>query len=376
MKDLIRNRARDLGFEACGFSSSDPPASGDQFNSWLESGRHGEMAYLHRNAAKRLDPQKVLPGTRSIVCLALCYSPDNGATARSRINRGSSSDAGTIQRPVEVEPGTRERVPSRGIVARYARYSDYHDIMKEKLHALSEFLASLYPGSRSLWYSDTGPVLERDFAQRAGVGFIGKHTNLIGRSLGNWFWLGEILTTAEIEADRPEKNRCGSCSLCINACPTGAITAPFQLDARKCISYLTIELKGSIPLELRSAIGARIFGCDDCLEVCPWNRFSQKARLMASHARPDLHSLDLIELLRMDEPAFRERFAGTPILRSKRRGLLRNVCVALGNVGGSEAIPALETALQDPEPLIREHAAWALDQIQLRFPRAPESEGS
>jgi epoxyqueuosine reductase len=221
-------------------------------------------------------------------------------------------------------------------------------------------------GTRSLWYVDTGPVLERDLAQRAGLGFAGKHTNLISRRLGNWFFLAEILTPLELEPDGPEKNRCGSCTRCITACPTQAITAPFQLDARRCISYLTIELKGAIPVELRPAIGNRIYGCDDCLAACPWNRFAQAGSLMRGHARADLAQPDLLALLALDDAAFKRRFAGTPMLRTKRRGLLRNVCVALGNVGDASALPALRQAATDPEPLIAEHAQWAIQQLELR----------
>jgi epoxyqueuosine reductase len=207
-------------------------------------------------------------------------------------------------------------------------------------------------------------VLERDFAQRAGLGFVGKHTNVISRQFGNWILLAEIVTSLELEPDAPEKNHCGNCMRCITACPTRAITAPFQLDARLCISYLTIELKGAIPIELRPAIGNRIFGCDDCLAVCPWNRFAREGRLMKAHARPDLAAPDLIELLQLDEAGFKSRFAGTPILRTKRRGLLRNVCVALGNTGDSSVLPHLQKAAKDSEPLIAEHARWAMERIQ------------
>jgi epoxyqueuosine reductase len=217
-----------------------------------------------------------------------------------------------------------------------------------------------------LWYVDTGPILERELAERSGIGFVGKHTNVISRQFGNWILLAEILTTLELEPDPPEKNRCGSCTRCLAACPTQAITAPFQLDARRCISYLTIELKGPIPEELRPAIGDRIFGCDDCLAVCPWNRFAQTGRLLRPHARPDLTEPALLELLQLDDAQFKRRFAGTPLLRSKRRGLLRNVCVALGNVGTAAVLPALARAAADPEPLIAEHARWAAAQINSR----------
>jgi len=254
-----------------------------------------------------------------------------------------------------------------GAIARYARFKDYHDVIGERLKQLTDSINQLgAEHTRSLWYVDTGPLLERDLAQRAGLGFVGKHTNLISRQLGNWIFLAEIITTLELEPDAPEKNRCGTCSRCISACPTAAITAPFQLDARRCISYLTIELKGAIPLELRSAIGNRIYGCDDCLAVCPWNKFAREGKLMKEHARADLGMPDLLELLALDNAGFKSRFAGTAILRTKRRGLLRNVCVALGNIGDETALPALQKATGDSEPLIAEHARWAIEQIHAR----------
>jgi epoxyqueuosine reductase len=304
------------------------------------------MGYLERNAHKRIDPQRVLPGAQSIIMLAANYWSDWPAT----------------------ESHHTSRVTHHGIIARYARFKDYHDVLGERLKTLTAFINELGGGeTRSLCYVDTGPVLERDLAQRAGIGFIGKHTNVISRQMGNWIFLAEILTTLELEPDAPEKNRCGSCTRCISACPTAAITAPFQLDARRCISYLTIELKGSIPVELRPAIGNRIYGCDDCLAVCPWNRFAREGRIMKDHARADLATADLIELLSLDETEFKARFTGTPILRTKRRGLLRNVCVALGNVGDESALPALQRAAQDSEALIAEHARWAIEQIEARI---------
>jgi len=251
-----------------------------------------------------------------------------------------------------------------GVIARYARFDDYHGVLGERLKLLAEFVNRLGgAGTRSLWYVDTGPLLERDLAQRAGLGFVGKHTNLISRGLGNWIFLAEIITTLELEPDAPERNHCGVCMRCLDACPTRAITGPFQLDARLCISYLTIELQGPIPVELRPAIGNRIYGCDDCLAVCPWNRFAREGKLMREHARPDLTQPDLIELLSLDDAGFKRKFAATPIVRTKRRGLLRNVCVALGNVGDANALPAVQRAANDTEPLIAEHALWAMQQI-------------
>jgi len=352
VKSRIRQRAAELGFDACQITSAEPPASAMRLQEWLAQNRHGEMHYLARNAAKRIDPQRVLSGARSILTLAVSYHRLPDVTAQH--DRAGVS-------------ASRDLAGPTGLVARYARHQDYHDVLAEPLRQLVAFLSELGGAlTQSLWYVDTGPLLERDLAQRAGLGFIGKHTNLISRRLGNWFFLAEILTTLGLEPDGSEKNRCGSCTRCLAACPTAAITAPFELDARRCISYLTIELKGSIPLEFRRLIGSRIYGCDDCLEACPWNRFAVESRLMQSARREDLSTPDLIQLLSLDDAGFKARFAGTPILRAKRRGFLRNVCVALGNVGTSAAIPALTTAASDPEPLIAEHARWAIDEIEHR----------
>lgn len=338
MKEEIRQRALELGFDDCRFTSAENPRTAAAFQNWLRQGCHGTMGYLERNAWKRVDPQQVLPGARSIIVLAAAY-----------------------------EGGAITEKPGAGIVARYARFADYHDVLADRLRALTNYVNERGGAStRSLWYVDTGPVLERDLAQRAGLGFAGKHTNLISRKLGNWFFLSEIITTLECSPDEPEKNRCGNCLRCLTACPTQAIVAPFELDARRCISYLTIELKGSIPVELRPAIGNRIYGCDICLEVCPWNRFAREGALMREHRRTDLDEVDLLELLRLDDARFKERFRGTPMLRTKRRGVLRNVCVALGNTGTMRALPLLEQASHDPEPLIAEHAIWAMEEIRSR----------
>lgn len=344
MKAAIRQRARELGFDDCRFTTAAAPDHTPEFQNWLAGKQHGEMSWLERNADKRVDPQKVLPGARSVITLATSYQTETR------------------------EPEIEQR--KHGVVARYARFADYHDILREPLNSLAEFVSQLHPDTRSLWYVDTGPLLERDFARRAGLGFVGKHTNLISRRLGNWIFLSEIITTLELEPDAPEKNHCGNCTRCLTACPTNAITAPFTLDARKCISYLTIELKGSIPVELRPAIGHRIYGCDDCLAVCPWNRFAGEGRLMKPHARADLTTPDLVELLSLDNAGFKARFAGSPILRTKRRGLLRNVCVALGNSGDASTLPVLRQAAEDAEPLIAEHAQWAIGQITTTARRA------
>jgi epoxyqueuosine reductase len=351
MKEAIRQRARELGFDGCRVTTATAPDHAEAFQQWIAAEHHGEMAYLARNAYKRVNPQEVLPGAKSILVLATSYERELNVNGR---RSGDGASAALSSR-------------HSGVIARYARFEDYHDVLSERLKALTEFVNQVAgDGARSLWYVDTGPLLERDLAQRAGLGFVGKHTNLISRSLGNWIFLSEIITTAELEPDAPEKNRCGTCTRCIDACPTQAIRGPFQLDARRCISYLTIELKGSIPVELRPAIGNRIYGCDDCLAACPWNRFAREGNVMTAHARRDLDTPDLLELLELDDAAFKQRFAGTPILRTKRRGLLRNVCVALGNTGDASALPALEKAAQDREPLTAEHARWAIEQIDAR----------
>jgi len=373
MKVALGQRARELGFDDCRVTSARAPESAARFHQWLAEERHGQMAWLARNAPKRVDPQHVLASARSIITLAASYHDLNCSFAPclSALDPGRASVA-SRQAATQVRVDNRQSpIANRqsGVIARYARYSDYHNVLGERLKQLTDFVNQLGGESTcSLWYVDTGPLLERDLAQRAGLGFIGKHTNLISRRLGNWVFLAEIITTLELEPDAPEKNRCGSCARCIAACPTAAITAPFQLDARRCISYLTIELKGSIPLDLRPAIGNRIFGCDDCLEACPWNRFAREGQLMKSHARPELAEPDLLELLSLDEAGFKDRFSGTPILRTRRRGLLRNVCVALGNIGDAQALPPLRKAAEDTEPLVSEHARWAIGQIRARHP--------
>lgn len=339
MKEAVREKALRLGFDDCRFTSAAAPGSVDRFANWLAKGFDASMGYLRRGAEKRADLNLILPGAQSVISLATSYHSEDAS-----------------------DPDVR-----KGVVARYAGHADYHDVLAERLQALADFVCELNgPGTRALWYVDTGPILERDLAQRAGLGFVGKHTNLISRQLGNWFLISEILTTGAFEPDASERNRCGSCSRCLGACPTGAIVAPFELDARLCISFLTIELKGSIPTALRPLIGNRIFGCDDCLAACPWNRFAREGAIMKEHAREGLRAPVLLELLGLGEREFKERFAGTPFLRSRRRGLLRNVCVALGNTAGTEALPALKLAANDPEPLIAEHAAWAIEQIESR----------
>jgi epoxyqueuosine reductase len=341
----VKEKARAIGFDLVGIASAQPPRHAEEFERWLASGFHGEMGYMAKNAAKRIDPPKILADAQSVVVVGLNYNAEPPRQPRS-----------------EQDKETR---PTTARIARYAWGArDYHDVMSEKLKQLAVAIDECGgPGTRSLWYVDTGPILERDLAQRAGIGFIGKHTNLISRRLGNWIFVGEVLTNLALPADEPEREYCGTCRRCIDVCPTRAIVAPYQIDARLCISYLTIELKGAIPVELRPLIGDHVFGCDDCLDVCPWNRF---AKLSPAREFQRLEMPPLTDFLSWNEQQFRDFFRGTPIFRIKRRGFLRNVCVVLGNTGDASALPALEHVLTDPELLVREHAAWAIDQIQGR----------
>ncbi len=322
-KELIAF-ARELGFDSCRVAACASPPHATEFRNWLREGAAGEMHYIERGEEKRCDPQKVLPGARSIIVVALNYF--QGHTIR---RSPASGRRGDLRRG--------RRTAATGKIARYAWGDDYHR-----------------------------PILERDHAAEAGIGWHGKSTMLINPRLGTWFVLGEILTTLDLPPDDPQPDRCGRCERCITACPTGAITAPHRLDARRCISYLTIELKGSIPLEFRPLIGNRIFGCDDCLDACPWNRFAKTSRECAFSARHATTDISLRDYLKLNDTEFAVLFRNSPIKRVKRRGFLRNVCVALGNVGDLSDLPALEDAAADPDPLIAEHAEWAIDRIQER----------
>jgi len=336
--------ARQLGFDACRVTACAPPAHAQEFLDWLNDGAHGEMEYMARGAEKRRDPQKILPGAKSVVVLALNYFQ------REHVH---TSESVTGHKPA-----------ATGRIAQYALGDDYHDVIDARLRKIDNFLREL--GGEQRCYVDTGPVLERDFAAEAGIGWHGKSTMLINEQLGTWFFLAEVLTTLELPPDAPALDRCGTCVRCIEACPTGAIRAPHKLDARRCISYLTIESKGAIPLELRPLVGDRIFGCDDCLDACPWNRFAQVARASALTARASTIAFSLRDYLRVNETEFRNLFRNSPIKRIKRRRFLRNVCVALGNVGTRDDLPALDRAASDPDPLIAEHAQWAIERIRIR----------
>lgn len=350
MKARLFEVAGEVGFDSCRVTGCDAPIHGKEFSDWLREKAHGEMDYMQRGEEKRRDPHKILPGARSVIVLALNYfQGDEGRRPKNPSRTGSGAS---------------------GRVARYAWGQDYHHLIEAKLRMIDQFLTN-HGGSQKC-YVDTGPILERDYAARAGIGWHGKSTMLINEKLGTWFFLAEVLTTLRLPADEPARDRCGSCDRCITACPTGAITAPYKLDARRCISYLTIELKGSIPTEFRTLIGDRIFGCDDCLEACPWNRFAQVSHETAFAARDSTTRFSLREYLTLSEAQFRMLFRDSPIKRIKRHGFLRNVCVALGNVGTIDDLAALGEAVNDPHPLIAEHAKWAIDQIHRRENRVLE----
>jgi len=337
----IKQHALELGFEAAGIAAVTPLEARGHFEAWLAAGRHGEMRYLAsaKHRVRRALPERILREVRSVVCVALCHEPECDAMRDQRVGR----------------------------IARYAAGEDYHRVMRDKLRALARWIEQLLPGSRALWYSDTGAILERGWAERAGLGWVGKHAGVLSERIGSWFLLGEILVDRELPPDPPlPREHCGTCRRCLDACPTGAIVAPYQLDARLCISYLTIELRGPIPVALRPRIGDWVFGCDVCQEVCPWNRFAPAAKEARLHARA-LDGWTLERFLTLDEAGFSALFGGSPVLRAGRRGFLRNVCVALGNRGEEHSAPALLAALRDdPEPLVRGHAAWALGEIARR----------
>lgn len=331
----LRERAAEVGLEA-GSAGPGPGSEGPHFLRWLAEGRHAAMAWLGRDPDRRLDARRVLDQARSVISVAIPYAE-------------GERDAPGDDRP-------------RGLVARYALGEDYHRVLLEKVKALAATLGDI----EARPYVDTGPVLEKPRAQRAGLGWAGKHTNLVSRTHGSWTLLGAILTRTEVEPAEPEDDHCGRCTRCLEVCPTGAIRAdePYRLDARLCISYLTIEQRGPIPRELRPKIGAWIFGCDLCLDVCPWNRFARPVREARLRPRPALVHPVLTELLAWDQETFSRTLRHSPLKRTKRRGLLRNVAIALGNVGDPDAVPALATCLAtEAEPLVRGHAAWALGQL-------------
>ncbi len=330
----IRERVLREGFEAAGIASPSAvrTVSRDLF-AFLEAGFHGEMGWLAANADRRADPKALWPEVRSIVMAGMNYGP-------------------------EMDPTVALKSSSRAAISVYAQGADYHDVIKGKLKAIAGDLARR-AGEGVKVFVDTAPVMEKPLAEAAGTGWQGKHTNLVSREFGSWLFLGAIFTTAELKPDEPEADHCGSCRRCLDACPTRAFPAPYRLDARRCISYLTIEHKGQIPHEFRAAMGNRIYGCDDCLAVCPWNKFAETAREMKFKPKEAAHNPPLAELLPLDDAGFRARFKGSPIKRVGRDRFLRNVLAAAGNSGDESLLEGVVALLGDASPLVRGMAVWA-----------------
>lgn len=333
----IKEVAVQLGFDLVGVAPAQTPEHWVFYQNWLEKGYAGNMHYLARNLERRADPCEIVADAKSILCLGMNYLPP--------------------------EADVTDDIP-RGLISKYARGDDYHDVIKVRLFDLLKEIKKLEPSADGRVYVDTGPVLERDFAVRAGLGWFGKNTCLIHKGKGSWFFLAEIILNVALEWDTPQLDHCGTCTRCLDACPTDALIEPYVLDSRRCISYLTIELREPIPNALRSGIGNWVYGCDICQDVCPWNeKHSTASDEPAFAAREFLDAPKLHDLLQMDQNAFSRFFKNSPIKRTKRRGLLRNAAIALGNVGSEQDVGVLGKALSDTEPLVRAHAAWALGEI-------------
>ena len=335
----IRDAALRIGFDAVGFCQAAlAPEARERLTHFIQSGYHGDMGWLANRTEQRSHPQSLWPEARSVIVAGLSYAPDSD--------------------PLAI---TRQR--SKGAISVYARNRDYHDLMKGKLKHLAQFLVSRFPCDVKV-FADTAPVMEKPLAQNSGLGWQGKHTNLVSRTNGSWLLLGEIYTTLDLKPDETTAGRCGSCARCLNACPTNAFPAPYKLDATRCISYLTIEYKGPIPLDLRKGIGNRIYGCDDCLAVCPWNKFAQPTSHRQLMAKENLNAPALAELAALDDRQFRTMFSGSPIKRIGRNSFVRNVLIAIGNSCDAALSPVAGALRGDADPVVAEAAGWAMDQLR------------
>ncbi len=332
----MKAKARELGFAAVGIAAAaDDPEQARRLHEWLDAGFHGDMGWMQDRADVRQGPHSMWPQARSVIALGMSYAPD-------------------------VDP----LADGEAKISVYAQGRDYHDVVKKALKALARWLVEQRPGTELKVFVDTAPVMEKPLGEAAGIGWQGKHTNLVSRDHGSWLFLGAIYTTLELVPDAPHDDRCGSCRACQDACPTDAFPEPYRLDARRCISYLTIEHKGPIPEEFREAIGSRIYGCDDCLAVCPWNKFAETAARHAKLApREDLVAPDLAELLALDDAGFRAKFSGSPIKRVGRDRFVRNCLIAAGNSGNAELVPQVRTLAADADPVVAEAAGWALARL-------------
>ncbi|OYR13982.1 tRNA epoxyqueuosine(34) reductase QueG [Brucella grignonensis] len=338
LKRFLIEEAKAVGFDAVAFTTPDTiPQAPQRLRQYIADGHHADMLWMEETEDRRANPSVLWPEVRSIMILAMNYGPD-------------SNPLGILEHK------------NRAAISVYAQNRDYHDIIKGKLkHVASRFAARA--GQDVKVFVDTAPVMEKPLAEAAGVGWQGKHTNLVSRELGSWLFLGSIFTTAEIPPDEPDRDHCGSCRVCLDACPTKAFPSPYRIDARRCISYLTIENKGPIPHEFRKAMGNRIYGCDDCLSVCPWNKFAQATSEMKLKARDDLKAPRLADFLVLDDPAFRTLFSGSPVKRIGRDRFLRNVLIAAGNSQDPSLLPQIENLLEDPAPVVRGAAVWAFKQL-------------
>ena len=334
LRAAIRAEARALGFDAVGFTAPSLGEAARHLDEFLALGRHGTMGWMERNAERRRDPHVTWPDARTVIVVGANYAPKE-------------------------DPLALLEHKERGSISVYARGRDYHDVMKPRLRKLGEWLVRTQGGAAKL-FVDTAPVMEKPLAELAGIGWRGKHTNLVSREFGSWLFLGALFTTLDLAPDAPEADHCGTCQRCLEICPTDAFPAPYQLDARRCISYLTIEHDGPIPEEFRAAIGNRIYGCDDCLAVCPWNKYAAATKEMAFLPRAELTAPKLAELAALDDAGFRKLFAGSPIKRIGRERFVRNVAIALGNEGSPEARAALERLALDESPVVAEAARWWL----------------
>ncbi|MGE0845038.1 MAG: tRNA epoxyqueuosine(34) reductase QueG [Flavobacteriaceae bacterium] len=338
LREAVARRARELGFTAFGVSdAAGGEALRERLESFVEAGMHGAMGWLARDTARRAEPRVLWPEAMSAIMLGMSYAPD-------------------------ADPLEGLKQPRRGLISAYARRRDYHDVIKGRLKQLAGFVAAR-SGLDVKVFVDTAPLMEKPLAARAGLGWQGKHTNLVSREAGSWLFLGAILTQARLPADAPGEDRCGSCRACLDICPTDAFPAPYRLDARRCISYLTIEHDGPIAEEFRGAMGNRIFGCDDCLAACPWNKFAEAANEAKLALRDDLDLMPLADLARLDDAAFRALFAGTPVKRTGRDRFVRNVMIAIGNSGDETLREIAEERLDDASPLVRGMAVWALSRL-------------
>jgi epoxyqueuosine reductase len=342
LREMLEEKAEELGFSAIGVARADAaPRTAERLREWLNCGAHGDMIWMEETAERRGSPSALWPEVRSVISLGMSYAP-------------------------EADPLALAIEPDVGRISVYAQGADYHDVIKKALKHLARWLVE-EAGCALKVFVDTAPVMEKPLAEAAGIGWQGKHTNLVSRSDGSWLFLGAIYTTLELDlgpAETPHRLHCGSCSACLDACPTNAFPAPFRLDARRCISYLTIEHKGPIPHEFREAIGNRIYGCDDCLSVCPWNRFADAARRnQAFVPRAELAAPALGDLLALDDASFRQVFAGSPIKRIGRDRMVRNAAIAAGNSGNEALVPQLRRLSHDPNPVVAEAAEWALARL-------------